>query len=969
MLTKIRKRSALLLSLAVVCATVAIVPQTAGAAASKNPNILATTYTGPASLTIQDACPMTSAPAAGFSDTTSTDVDCIKMFGITQGTTADTYEPDANIPRWQMALFIHRMFVPTGMAAAGITAVPAFTDTSGLSDEIKAAISALASHGITLGTSATTFSPDDNVTRAEMALFLYRFASIVGATDDATPSGITMNIGTGTYNYGDIATQGFEAMEAIIGLYNAGVTGETCTTAATRATCSTTYRPNDDITRAEMASMIKELLDHTNARPAGVTIQSSATPVAGGGAEGTIISVRNADFTPSSNIFVDEFYQVRNDTSAATQALSIPFVALSGLPSSAAGTGVSGTGATGTIDSADKITNAKGNVTGAGCNMTAAAQTCRSWVWTAAQGTIYVDGSTDGFYWESSLAPGSTVTYATAAASVMAGATLRATCNAGGTLANVTATDGECAYQGTTVGITTTFTGATTAAVIDGYTVKYTDKVVNYGGGTGLETVSYNTTYVPTVSGVATFDVVCSADPKPLTNNLAIAGVGGTGALEYYESHEVTVDLGTAALGTGYPALGADITPTGNTDVTCEDVPRAYADTYQTLTVGKNHYAPSTAGSLATVTAMAHDQYGDGVAGITVGFNSNTKKNVDSSGIGGSVSTYGVAEAATGVTAKSILLTGSDGKATLSAVVCDTASVGDSGSHDYTTVDVGGGTEMSSTAHVNVSATSEGTTIYCAKAGVDSSTGVTGTTMNANVANVAGNDEKQLISFVATSGGGASDPDEIGEYFLSLPASCGAKSETDMIDGDDADTVLKARIEALTCVNTVTITLVGAGTTYTGYTVSMLADTGDWPQLTLREDTGDDALVLEGQAAGGTALNATVATSNDGAYGTTFDFIDHDADEGSLVTVRTVKERSATGTLITTTSYDKWLYDATDAFTIDHSTPGSDTQGATLAQFNAAAKAYAGFQDADMQILYRIATTGTGVSAISLTIG
>ena len=149
----------------------------------------------------------------------------------------------------------------------------------------------------------------------------------------------------------------------------------------------------------------------------------------------------------------------------------------------------------------------------------------------------------------------------------------------------------------------------------------------------------------------------------------------------------------------------------------------------------------------------------------------------------------------------------------------------------------------------------------------------------------------------------------------------------------------------------------------------MLADTGDWPQMTLAEDVGDDALVLEGQAAGGTALNATVTTSQAGAYGTTFDFIDHDADEGSLVTVRTVLERTALGAAVVTTSYDKWLYDATDSFTLAHSTPGSETIGASLAQFNAAAKAYAGFQDADMEILYRIATTGTGISAMSLKIG
>ena len=79
------------------------------------------------------------------------------------------------------------------------------------------------------------------------------------------------------------AGQSFEAMEAIIGLYNAGVTGETCTaTTAALAACGTSYRPADNITRAEMASMVKELLDHTNARPAGVTIQpTSASGVAG----------------------------------------------------------------------------------------------------------------------------------------------------------------------------------------------------------------------------------------------------------------------------------------------------------------------------------------------------------------------------------------------------------------------------------------------------------------------------------------------------------------------------------------------------------------------------------------------------------------------------------------------------------------------------------------------------------------
>ena len=123
MLTNFKKRSALLVTLAVACATVAIVPQTATAAGSKFANAGTATapYSAPADIGAMSACPGTTAPAAGFSDTTSTDVDCIKMFGITQGTTATTFEPDGTIPRWQMALFIHRMFVPAGVAAAGLT--------------------------------------------------------------------------------------------------------------------------------------------------------------------------------------------------------------------------------------------------------------------------------------------------------------------------------------------------------------------------------------------------------------------------------------------------------------------------------------------------------------------------------------------------------------------------------------------------------------------------------------------------------------------------------------------------------------------------------------------------------------------------------------------------------------------------------------------------------------------------------
>lgn len=316
MLTNLKRRSALLLSLAVVCATVALVPQQAGAVAMA-PATLGNDV--PDTYTFLKACPGTTAPAAGFTDTTSTDVDCIKMFGITTGKTATTYDPTGTISRQDMARYIHRMFVPTGMAAAGTTVVPTFTDTAHVTADGLAAINALASHGITTGTTATTFSPDDPVTREQMALFLNRFASKVKQPDGTV--GLASQIGTGNYNYTDIATTMYEAMDAIIRLYNLNVT-EVCTVALT---CATTYRPADNMTRAEMATMLVNLLNHTNARPAGVTIQANQS-LATVGTKTVTISVRNADFSANGpNTLVDEFFQVHNDL--ATVAAQPPFVA------------------------------------------------------------------------------------------------------------------------------------------------------------------------------------------------------------------------------------------------------------------------------------------------------------------------------------------------------------------------------------------------------------------------------------------------------------------------------------------------------------------------------------------------------------------------------------------------------------------------------------------------------------------
>ena len=933
MLTKMKKRSALLVTLAVLCASVAVVPQMASAQASKVPNAGTATdaHTAPNETTAMTACPGSSAPAAGFSDTTATDVDCIKMFGITQGTSATTYGPDESIPRWQMALFLHRMFVPTGLAAAGTTTVPAFTDTADLSAEIQAAITAIASHGITVGTTATTFGPNDNVTREQMALFLYRLGKKIKPYDTATDvTGIfddaAADIASGSYNFSDIAGATFEGMEAIIAMYNIGATGETCTAttiAANPAACATTYRPTADITRAEMATMIKAALDLSNARPAGATIQTTTAVTAT--TEATSISYRNADFTVAANIIIDEFRQVVNDTSATTQAASVPFNVLSGLCSSGAG-GVAGTGTLCVMDTGDKSTNSLGNAAGTTQTLTANS-TGKWWVWTGDQGAQYINGTTStGFLFEAPVTTAAGSTFATTATHALSNT--NAVANNVSAFAGVTANDSKMAYQGTSETITTTLTGASAAAVVDGYTVKYVDKVVNYGTGTGNISTTFNTSYVPSSGGVASYTVTCAADPLPLASNAKAAG--GAAAAEYWESHEVTITFATAT-GNGWPTGGADPTDAGlmnnsTMNVICDDEVRDYVGgtNGEAIAVNQNYATVSTAGTLATITATAYDQYGDGIAGVEATFRSVTTVNAALT-----------AAAAGAATARGTLFTGSDGTASLSAVVCDAASVGLSGTVAWEINDPGANAnEMDTVASSTPTNLVEGTTIYCAIAGTDT---MTVTSMNMDVTAVT---QVQTIT--------TNNTDDTGDF------TCTFEGQTTAVQAA-AETAgnLQADLRALNNLGDVTVGLVGEV-----YTVTHVANTGAHGEIVCTGDNAGGTNLSDG----GVDTTFANAITVPGIYGTTFDFVDNNTADDSIITVRTVLNHTAAGAAVVETSYNRWVYDSTDAFEVQ-GTPG--IPGATEAQFETELATKTN-QSSSMMLTYRTGALTTGVSAIAI---
>ena len=88
--------------------------------------------------------------------------------GITSGTSATTFSPDATVTRGQTVTFLYR-----AAGAPAVAGANTFTDVP--ADAFYAsAVQWAVNEGVTGGTSATTFSPDSPCTRAQIVTFLYR---------------------------------------------------------------------------------------------------------------------------------------------------------------------------------------------------------------------------------------------------------------------------------------------------------------------------------------------------------------------------------------------------------------------------------------------------------------------------------------------------------------------------------------------------------------------------------------------------------------------------------------------------------------------------------------------------------------------------------------------------------------------------------------------------------------------------
>ncbi len=153
-------------------------------------------------------------------------IDLIASLGITKGTGVGTFSPDDSVTRGQMAAFLRRAL---GLSSS---AVDYFDDdeTSVFEDDINA----IAAAGITLGTGVDTFSPEDEVTRGQMAAFLQRAFNVPSSGTDA---------------FGDDDDSIFESN--INSIAAASITA---------GTGPDTYSPEASVTRAQIATILARAL-------------------------------------------------------------------------------------------------------------------------------------------------------------------------------------------------------------------------------------------------------------------------------------------------------------------------------------------------------------------------------------------------------------------------------------------------------------------------------------------------------------------------------------------------------------------------------------------------------------------------------------------------------------------------------------------------------------------------------------
>ncbi len=151
--------------------------------------------------------------------------------GITTGTSATTFSPDATCTRAQAVTFLWR----AAGSPAPKNSTMAFTDVANGSYYYNAVLWAV-ENGITNGTSATTFSPDNFCTRAQIVTFLWR-SQKAPAVNAENP-------------FSDVAASQYYT-DAVLWAVGNGITN---------GTSATTFSPDANCTRAQIVTFLYRCL-------------------------------------------------------------------------------------------------------------------------------------------------------------------------------------------------------------------------------------------------------------------------------------------------------------------------------------------------------------------------------------------------------------------------------------------------------------------------------------------------------------------------------------------------------------------------------------------------------------------------------------------------------------------------------------------------------------------------------------
>lgn len=139
------------------------------------------------------------------------------------------------------------------------------------------------------------------VNRRQMALFFTRFLELAPVGE----GGVDINtVAPDDRVFTDIDRLTDELYNAIRLIYELGVS---------KGTTATTYGPEQPVTRAQMALFVSRMLGHTNARPAGITMQVEDASVTAGDTVDLVVSLRDKNHAPLADVSVDLFYVADGD--------------------------------------------------------------------------------------------------------------------------------------------------------------------------------------------------------------------------------------------------------------------------------------------------------------------------------------------------------------------------------------------------------------------------------------------------------------------------------------------------------------------------------------------------------------------------------------------------------------------------------------------------------------------------------